>query len=162
MILDKIFDFFLINNLSLSTVESVTGGKLSNSIIKKAGASKFFKGSLVTYSIESKINILQIDKDLIYKFSPVSKEISYEMVKSGKKILNTDYCISTTGNAGPSTNDDKISKVGQIFISIATPQKIITEELSLNGSREEIIEIIVEKSHKLLLENLIVINLSIL
>ena len=146
--------FFLINNLSLSTVESVTGGKLSNSIIKKAGASKFFKGSLVTYSIESKINILQIDKDLIYKFSPVSKEISYEMVKSGKKILNTDYCISTTGNAGPSTNDD-FSKVGQIFISIATPQKIITEQLSLNGSREEIIEIIVEKSHKLLLENLI-------
>ena len=154
MILDKIFDFFLINNLSLSTVESVTGGKLSNSIIKKAGASKFFKGSLVTYSIESKINILQIDKDLIYKFSPVSKEISYEMVKSGKKMLNTDYCISTTGNAGPSTNDD-FSKVGQIFISIATPQKIITEQLSLNGSREEIIEIIVEKSHKLLLENLI-------
>tara|TARA_B100000900_G_scaffold56668_1_gene42373 strand:- start:314 stop:781 length:468 start_codon:yes stop_codon:yes gene_type:complete len=154
MILDKIFDFFLINNLSLSTVESVTGGKLSNSIIKKAGASKFFKGSLVTYSIESKINILRIDKDLIYKFSPVSKEISYEMVKSGKKILNTDYCISTTGNAGPSTNDD-FSKVGQIFISIATPQKIITEQLSLNGSREEIIEIIVEKSHKLLLENLI-------
>ena len=154
MILDKIFDFFLINNLSLSTVESVTGGKLSNSIIKRAGASKFFKGSLVTYSIESKINILQIDKDLIYKFSPVSKEISYEMVKSGKKILNTDYCISTTGNAGPSTNDH-FSKVGQIFISIATPQKIITEQLSLNGSREEIIEIIVEKSHKLLLENLI-------
>ena len=154
MILDKIFDFFLINNLSLSTVESVTGGKLSNSIIKKAGASKFFKGSLVTYSIESKINILQINEDLIHKFSPVSKEISCEMVKSGKKILNTDYCISTTGNAGPSTNDD-FSKVGQIFISIATPQKIITEELSLTGSREEIIEIVVEKSHKLLLKNLI-------
>ena len=154
MILDKIFDFFLINNLSLSTVESVTGGKLSNSIIKKAGASKFFKGSLVTYSIESKINILQINEDLIHKFSPVSKEISCEMVKSGKKILNTDYCISTTGNAGPSTNDD-FSKVGQIFISIATPQKIITKELSLTGSREEIIEIVVEKSHKLLLKNLI-------
>lgn len=154
MILDKIFDFFLINNFTLSTVESITGGKLSNSIIKKAGASKFFKGSLVTYSIESKINILQINEDLIHKFSPVSKEISYEMVKSGKKILNTDYCISTTGNAGPSTNDD-FSKVGQIFISIATPQKIITKELSLTGSREEIIEIVVEKSHKLLLKNLI-------
>tara|TARA_B100001758_G_scaffold247130_1_gene263987 strand:- start:861 stop:1328 length:468 start_codon:yes stop_codon:yes gene_type:complete len=154
MILDKIFDFFLINNFTLSIVESITGGKLSNSIIKKAGASKFFKGSLVTYSIESKINILQINEDLIHKFSPVSKEISYEMVKSGKKILNTDYCISTTGNAGPSTNDD-FSKVGQIFISIATPQKIITEELSLTGSREEIIEIVVEKSHKLLLKNLI-------
>lgn len=154
MILDKIFDFFLINNFTLSTVESVTGGKLSNSIIKKAGASKFFKGSLVTYSIESKINILQINEDLIHKFSPVSKEISCEMVKSGKKILNTDYCISTTGNAGPSTNDD-FSKVGQIFISIATPQKIITKELSLTGSREEIIEIVVEKSHKLLLKNLI-------
>ena len=154
MILDKIFDFFLINNFTLSIVESITGGKLSNSIIKKAGASKFFKGSLVTYSIESKINILQINEDLIHKFSPVSKEISYEMVKSGKKILNTDYCISTTGNAGPSTNDD-FSKVGQIFISIATPQKIITKELSLTGSREEIIEIVVEKSHKLLLKNLI-------
>ena len=154
MILDKIFDFFLINNFSLSTVESVTGGKLSSTIIKKSGASNFFKGSLVTYSIESKINILQINKDLLYNFSPVSKEISREMVKSGKKILNTDYCISTTGNAGPSTNDS-YSKVGQIFISIATPKKITTDELSLTGSREEIIEIVVEKSLKLLLENLV-------
>ena len=154
MILDKIFDFFLINNFSLSTVESVTGGKLSSTIIKKSGASNFFKGSLVTYSTESKKNILQINKDLIYNFSPVSKEISREMVKSGKKILNTDYCISTTGNAGPSTNDN-YSKVGQIFISIATPKKLITEELYLTGPREEIIEIIVEKSLKLLLKNLV-------
>ena len=154
MILDKIFDFFLINNFSLSTVESVTGGKLSSTIIKKSGASNFFKGSLVTYSTESKKNILQINKDLLYNFSPVSKEISREMVKSGKKILNTDYCISTTGNAGPSTNDN-YSKVGQIFISIATPKKLITEELYLTGPREEIIEIIVEKSLKLLLENLV-------
>ena len=154
MILDKIFDFFLINNFSLSTVESVTGGKLSSTIIKKSGASNFFKGSLVTYSTESKKNILQINKDLIYNFSPVSKEISREMVKSGKKILDTDYCISTTGNAGPSTNDN-YSKVGQIFISIATPKKLITEELYLTGPREEIIEIIVEKSLKLLLENLV-------
>ncbi len=153
MILDKIFDFFLINNFSLSAVESVTGGKLSSTIIKKSGASNFFKGSLVTYSTESKKNILQINKDLLFNFSPVSKEISREMVKSGKKILNTDYCISTTGNAGPSTNDN-YSKVGQIFISIATPKKLITEELYLTGPREEIIEIIVEKSLKLLLENL--------
>ena len=154
MILDKIFDFFLINNFSLSTVESVTGGKLSSTIIKKSGASYFFKGSLVTYSTESKKNILQINKDLLYNFSPVSKKISREMVKSGKKILDTDYCISTTGNAGPSTNDN-YSKVGQIFISIATPKKLITEELYLTGPREEIIEIIVEKSLKLLLENLV-------
>ena len=154
MILDKIFDFFLINNFSLSAVESVTGGKLSSTIIKKSGASNFFKGSLVTYSTESKKNILQINKDLLYDFSPVSKEISREMVKSGKKILNTDYCISTTGNAGPSTNDN-YSKVGQIFISIATPKKLITEELYLTGPREEIIQIVVEKSLKLLLENLV-------
>jgi len=154
MILDKIFDFFLINNFSLSTVESVTGGKLSSTIIKKSGASNFFKGSLVTYSTESKKNILQINKDLLNNFSPVSKEISLEMVKSGKKILDTDYCISTTGNAGPSTNDN-YSKVGQIFISIATPKKLITEELYLTGPREEIIEIIVEKSLKLLLKNLV-------
>ena len=154
MILDKIFHFFLINNFSLSTVESVTGGKLSSTIIKKSGASNFFKGSLVTYSTESKKNILQINKDLLYNFSPVSKEISREMVKSGKKILDTDYCISTTGNAGPSTNDN-YSKVGQIFISIATPKKLITEELYLTGPREEIIQIVVEKSLKLLLENLV-------
>ena len=154
MILDKIFDFFLINNFSLCAVESVTGGKLSSTIIKKSGASNFFKGSLVTYSTESKKNILQINKDLLYNFSPVSKEISREMVKSGKKILNTDYCISTTGKAGPLTND-QYSKVGQIFISIATPKKITTEELYLTRPREEIIEIIVEKSLKLLLENLV-------
>ena len=60
MRVDKVFEFFINNNLTLSTVESITGGKLSSSIIKKAGASTFFKGSLVTYSNEAKIHIFAV------------------------------------------------------------------------------------------------------
>jgi|TARA_B100001093_G_scaffold136189_2_gene128783 nicotinamide-nucleotide amidase len=153
MRVDKVFEFFINNNLTLSTVESITGGKLSSSIIKKAGASTFFKGSLVTYSNEAKIHILNIDKEKINQFSAVSKKISIEMAKSGREILNSDYCISTTGNAGPLTNDD-YSKVGHVFVSIATPDKILSKEFYLKGSREEIFEIVVEKSLEFLLENL--------
>ena len=82
---------------------------------------------------------MKIDLEKIKKFSAVSKEISLEMAKSVKKIFDSDYSVSTTGNAGPQ-NSDKISKKGGLFITVVTPSKIITKEYSLKDQRSKNIQ----------------------
>jgi nicotinamide-nucleotide amidase len=95
------------NNLTISFAESFTGGKISDTLVSVAGASSFFKGSLVCYSTASKVNNLNVDKDLIDKYSVVSKEVVESMALNVKKMFNSDYSLATTGNAGPSKGDSR-------------------------------------------------------
>ena len=83
----EIRDFLIINNKTISTCESITGGAISSKLISKAGSSNFFLGSIVVYNDEVKSKILNIDLNKIRKLSAVSEEISIEMAKSAKKIF---------------------------------------------------------------------------
>ncbi len=85
-----------------------------------AGASNYFKGSVVSYATEAKINVLQIAETLIKEHSVVSAEVVKQMALSAKEIFKTDYAIATTGNAGPTQGDSK-APIGNVFIAIATP-----------------------------------------
>ncbi len=149
----KIHNFLIENNKTISVCESITAGALSSKLISNPGSSAFFKGSLVVYNDEIKNKLLKIDLEKIKKFSAVSKEISLEMAKSVKKIFDSDYSVSTTGNAGPQ-NSDKISKKGGLFITIVTPSKIITKEYSLKDQRSKNIQNAVDFAINLLYKNL--------
>ena len=151
--IDKIYNFFNNQNFTISVCESITGGALSHKLISRAGSSKFFKGSVVVYNDEIKSKILDIDLKKIKKFSAVSKEISYEMAKSVKKIFNTDFSISTTGNAGPLNYDD-LSKTGQVFITIITPYSTLSKEYYLIDNRSKNIQNTVNFALEFLYESL--------
>ncbi len=125
-------------NKTLSVTESCTGGAIAKEITKEAGVSSFFKGSLVAYATEVKSSVLEIEESLITKFSVVSKEVSESMAIQSKKIFNSDYAISTTGNAGP-TIGDAGDEVGEVFISIASPTGVITEKFNFGQPRERVI-----------------------
>lgn len=99
------------NNKTIASVESFTGGAFSYEFIKQPGASKVFKGSLVTYSNEIKEKF-GIDTTN----GVVNKKVAKEMAILGKKYFNVDYCISFTGNAGPKALDNK--EVGLVYIAI--------------------------------------------
>ena len=94
-----------------------------------------------------------IDINKIKEVSAVSEWTAYEMAKSTKKIFSSDYVISTTGNAGPEKYDE-ISKTGQVFITLITPNKSITKEYFLDGDRLENIKKTVDFSINLLHKNL--------
>ena len=111
----------------ISTVESFTGGLMAAKLTSIPGASKFYKGSLVSYANEIKEK-LGIDTSN----GVVNKEVAKEMALKGKEFFNTDLCISFTGNAGPEAMEDK--PVGLIFIAIN--EKVY--ELNLSGNRDEI------------------------
>ena len=152
--LKNIIQFLKKEKQTLSVAESITGGNLSSSFISESGASSFFLGSVVTYSKNSKIEILNISSEDLQNNSLVSGYVSKNMAESCKKLFKSSYSISTTGNAGPKTNDS-VSNVGQVFISVASKRGIFTEEFNFKGTRKEIIEQTVKNAHKILYKNLI-------
>ena len=136
-------------NKTLSTAESCTGGKIAEVLISVPGSSQYFKGSVVSYATETKINVLGVPESLIKEHSVVSAAVVSAMALSIKKMMKTDYAIATTGNAGPSKGDSK-AEIGTVFIALATPNDIIVEEFNFGQPREKVIDRTVIKSLEIL------------
>ena len=142
------------SNKTLSTAESFTGGLISSRISSVPGASAYFKGSVVAYDTTVKKDLLKLDNSLINKYSVVSSHVANEMANNIKKILNSDYSISTTGNAGPSKGDSN-KDVGVLYISIATPYQTKSHEFNFGNNREKNIKKSVNKALELLFNELL-------
>jgi nicotinamide-nucleotide amidase len=134
---------------TISTAESCTGGKIAEVLTSVSGSSKYFKGSVVSYATEVKINVLGISESLIKEHSVVSSEVVSAMALSVQKMMKTDYAIATTGNAGPLKGDSD-AEVGSVFIALATPTEVIVEEFNFGQPREKVIDRAVIKSLELL------------
>lgn len=100
-----------IKQKTIGSVESFTGGLFASTIISKSGASKYFKGSIVSYSSEIKKKIGVNTSNGV-----INKNVAIEMALKGKEWLDVDYCVSFTGNAGPNVMEGK--KVGIVYIAI--------------------------------------------
>jgi nicotinamide-nucleotide amidase len=131
--------------LTLATAESCTGGKIAQLISAVPGASACFKGGIVAYSNQIKIDVLKVNSDTIRQFSVVSNEVAKEMALNCRSIFNTDYAIATTGNAGP-TKGNSEAEIGTVFIAIATPNEVFVEEFNFGQPREKVIDRAVNKA----------------
>ncbi len=136
-------------NKTISTAESCTGGKIAQVLTSVSGASNYFKGSVVSYSTETKISVLGISAGLIKEHSVVSAEVAKQMAMNIQKLMKTDYAIATTGNAGP-TKGDSDAEVGVVFIALATPNKVLVEEFNFGQPRDKVIDRAVVKSLEIL------------
>lgn len=134
---------------TLATAESCTGGQLASLLTVNPGASNFFKGSVVSYATSAKIEVLQIEKELIEKHSVVSEQVAIAMAKKAKEIFKSDYAIATTGNAGPSKGDSD-AEIGTVFIGIATPNEVYAKTFNFGNHREKVIGKTVSKSMELI------------
>ena len=134
---------------TISTAESCTGGNIAQVLSSVPGASNYFKGSVVSYATEAKINVLGIDQELIRQHSVVSAEIASAMAASIQKIMKTDYAIATTGNAGPSKGDSD-AELGVVFIALATPKEVVVQRFSFGQPRDKVIGRTVNKSLEML------------
>src|SRR5690606_12787596 len=111
----------------LASAESFSGGEVAAQFTINPGASTCFKGGIVTYSTQSKIEILKVPEKLIEKYSVVSAEVAESMAKNARKMFKADYAIGTTGNAGPKKGESE-EEVGTVFIGIATPEKVFSKK----------------------------------
>ena len=119
------------NELSISLVESVTGGNLASSLVNHPGASKALVASNILYTAESKKEFLSSDP--INDWSLLTEDLA----KASKLKYNSNISLAILGEAGPIPSSNY--KIGQVFISIVTDTNTETIEHNLRGSREDII-----------------------
>ena len=110
-------DLLISKNLTISTAESCTGGELSHLITSVSGSSNYFLGGICTYQTQKKSEILGVSEDLIKEKTVVSEEVAQAMSLGCQKLFKTDIALSTTGVAGPNS-DEFESEVGTVFYSI--------------------------------------------
>ena len=147
-------NLLLKNKKTLATAESCTGGNVAQMITAVPGASQYFIGSVVSYSERIKMEVLGVLPNTIKKYSVVSAEVAKEMALGIKKLYKTDYAIAVTGNAGP-TQDKTDTKVGVVFIGIATPDDVYVEEFNFGQPRDKVIQKASVKSLELLRKELL-------
>jgi nicotinamide-nucleotide amidase len=128
------------NEKTIGTIESCTGGFIASKLTEIPGSSAYFKGSLLTYAYETKISLVKIDRNLLNEVGAVSKEVCEMMAKNAQDILEVDYCISSTGIAGPGGGTNE-KPVGLVFIGLAKPDgSVMVEKCQFYGTRQQIVE----------------------
>jgi len=132
-------ELLLEKNLTLTTVESCTGGLLSARLINVPGISQVFREGYITYSNDAKSKILGIAPSLIYQYGAVSEEIAKEMAKNALQISKSDIAVAITGIAGP--DGGTLEKpVGLVFIACNVCGHIYCNEYRFSGNRAKIRE----------------------
>ncbi|MFW2377454.1 MAG: competence/damage-inducible protein A [Cellulophaga baltica] len=135
--------------MTLSLAESFTGGTISEHLTAIPGASAYFKGCLVSYATEVKINVLNVPKEVVKMHSVVSAQVAEAMAINVRKLLKSDFSIATTGNAGP-TKGDSNEEVGSVFIAVATPKGVYSEKFMMGSQRERVVQKSVNKALEML------------
>ena len=126
---------------TLALAESCTGGKIAHLITSVAGSSHYFRGSMVAYSNEIKREILNVREQNIKKHGAVSESVVSDMAINTMDLFDSDYCIATSGIAGPDGGSDE-KPVGTVWIAVASNTRLTTRLFHFGsvGGREHIIQ----------------------
>ena len=135
----KVINLLRKKKLKISFAESCTGGMLASSITAIRGSSKIFTLGLITYSNQSKINILKVKKNIIIKYGAVSYETCLSMVKNLSLISKTHVSVSITGVAGPG-GGTKSKPVGLVYIGVKKGKKILIKKYLFKNKKRKTIQ----------------------
>lgn len=134
-----VVDILLANKLTVSTVESCTGGLLAARLINVPGVSEVFKSGYITYSNKAKRRLLGIKKATLAKYGAVSEAVAKEMAKGAALVSKSDVTVSVTGIAGPDGGtDDK--PVGLVYIGCSVRGRVTVKECRFSGNRAKVRE----------------------
>ena len=123
---------------TLAVAESCTGGTIASRFTAMAGSSAYFLAGVVSYSNESKRDVLGVNYDDIMRYGAVSESVARQMAEGARRITGADYAIATTGIAGPSGGTEE-KPVGTVWIAVATPTNTIAMLRQSGTDRGQII-----------------------
>ena len=134
----KLSELLISKNLSIAIAESCTGGSISSSLTSIPGASNYFNCGFITYSNQSKVNMLGVDPKTIELFGAVSEKVAYEMVMGAGQNSQSDLAVSVTGIAGPSGGTPE-KPVGTVCFGFYIDGNVETTTQFFSGVRSEIV-----------------------
>lgn len=123
--------------LKVVTAESCTGGLVSSAITSIPGSSEIYDCGFITYSYESKTDILRVDPNLIQECGAVSKEVAIEMALGAMRLSNADISVALTGIAGPS-GATETKPIGLVHFATLYEGELVTSDKIFKGNRDEI------------------------
>lgn len=136
---DAIVDMLKAADMTLTTVESCTGGLLSGRLVNVSGASDVFEQSFVTYANKAKKKLVGVKKSTLKEFGAVSEETAREMAEGGRKEAEADVCLAITGIAGPGGGTEE-KPVGLVYIGCCIKGKTVVRKYQFTGNRQKIRE----------------------
>lgn len=134
-----IVDLLKEQKMTITTVESCTGGMLSARLTDVAGVSEVFKQGFVTYSNKAKKKLVGVKKMTLKRYSAVSEQTAKEMARGGLEETGSDVCVSVTGYAGPDGGEDG-QPAGLVYIGCNVKGKVTVEEYHFKGDRRSVRE----------------------
>jgi PncC family amidohydrolase len=136
--------------LTLAAAESCSGGNVAARITAVAGSSDYFLGSIVAYSNEAKASLLRVSAETLATRGAVSAECAREMAEGARNAFGADLAVATTGIAGPGGATEH-KPVGLVYIGLAGPDSVRTEEFHFPGGRAAVTDAATEAALLLLL-----------
>lgn len=131
-------DLLVSKGLTISVAESCTGGSLSSSLTSISGASSYFNCGFITYSNQSKIDMLGVSPESIEMYGAVSEKVAHEMVTGAGQRSHSNLAVSITGIAGPSGGSAS-KPVGMVCIGFFYDGNVTTTTQFFSGSRSDIV-----------------------
>lgn len=129
-------------NKTVGTVESCTGGNLAASFVSLSGSSSYYNGSFLTYSNELKELLVGVSKNNLETKGAVCEEVVIEMAEKGRLKLGVDYCLATSGIAGPDGGTDE-KPVGTVWIALASEDGVVAKKFLFGNHRQRNIDMAV-------------------
>jgi nicotinamide-nucleotide amidase len=142
-------------NQTVAVAESCTGGLLANRITNVPGASAVFPAGYVCYANQAKIDMLDVDPQLIEKHGAVSEQVARALAEHARVCARSDYALATTGVAGPS-GGSREKPVGTVYVALAESGKTIAKKFFFPTDRETFKQIVTQAALELLRRRLIV------
>lgn len=136
---------------TLATAESCTGGMIGAMLTSVPGASKVYKGGVISYWSEVKHDLLAVDQDDLEKLGPVSMQVAGSMASGVREALHADVAVSVTGLAGPD-GDEFGRPVGTVFVGFCNGAKTVAKQYRFSGDREVVRRQAAEAALRLILE----------
>ena len=123
---------------TVSAAESCTGGEISHLLTTVPGSSAYYLGSVTSYAVSVKENVLGVPAEIISEYGVVSSEVAAAMAEGVRKLTGSDYSVSTTGLAGP--GGDGVNPEGTVWIGVSGPNGTITQKRNYHNDRRRNIE----------------------
>ena len=150
---EEVVELLKMDELTVTTAESCTGGLVAARLVDVPGVSEVFKQGFITYSNKAKRKLLNVKKTTLKEFGAVSEKTAREMAKGAILASGADAAIATTGIAGPDGGTEE-KPVGLVYIGVSVRGQIYVEEYHFEGERSEVRESTVQAALALLKKGL--------
>ena len=150
---EEVVELLKVDELTVTTAESCTGGLVAARLVDVPGVSEVFKQGFITYSNKAKRKLLNVKKTTLKEVGAVSEKTAREMAKGAILASGADAAIATTGIAGPDGGTEE-KPVGLVYIAVSVRGQMYVEEHLFEGDRTEVRESTVQAALALLKKGL--------